>query len=227
MSTPWIQVSIDTQTVAEGLKHIDHALAIDAEWIEVGTPLLTFAGIESIRDVKRAAGERAVVADFKAMDGVAQYFESAARLGASVATVMAVATPASLRRAIATAHDCGISVQVDLLNVPVDQMRDTVSRIADLGADYFLLHLAIDELLMNPTSDPLEGLDEAVAASSVPVGPVVFDSSQGVDAVARGAAYVVIGYPILTGRDPRSSLTSFAGAVRHGGTATTQPSRRT
>ncbi len=217
MSRPWIQVSIDTQSIAAGKDHIDHAIAIDAEWVEAGTPLLTFEGITSISAVKEAVGDRTVVADFKAMDGVAQYFETAAELGAEVATVMAVATRASVRRAISTAHQVGMKVQVDLLNTPVRMIGETVRELANEGADYFLLHLAIDELLSNPQADPLAGLDEAVAGSSVPVGPVVFDSEQGRQAVDRGASYVVIGYPILTDPRPREKLTAFADAIRASG----------
>ena len=47
MRKPWIQVSIDTQDIASAVAHIEHALAIDAEWVEVGTPLLTFVGISA------------------------------------------------------------------------------------------------------------------------------------------------------------------------------------
>lgn len=216
MNTPWIQVSIDTQSVSDGREHIEHALAVDAEWVEVGTPLITFAGIGAIADVAGIATGRSIVADFKAMDGVAQYFRAAASLGASVATVMASATEASVRAAIAAAHGAGIAVQVDLLGIPASSMASTVRHIAGLGADYFLIHLSIDQLLADSASDPLAGLDEAVAASDVPVGPVVFSAAQGVDAVRRGASYVVVGYPILTAPDARRQLEQFAQAVRSG-----------
>jgi 3-hexulose-6-phosphate synthase len=220
MSKPWIQVSIDTQDLATAKTHIEHALAIDAEWVEAGTPLLTFAGIESIGEVVKLVGDRTVVADFKAMDGVGPYFARAAALGAGVATVMAVATEASIATAIDVAHKHGAKVQVDLLGIPRERMASVVSRIADMGADYFLIHLAIDELLQNPDADPLEGLDEAVGASSVPVGLIVFTNEQGIEAVKRGAQYVVVGYPFILAEDARAQLTDFAetvrGAVRSG-----------
>jgi hypothetical protein len=83
-----------------------------------------------------------------------------------------------------------------------------------MGADYFLLHLAIDEHLRNPGADPLDGLDEVVAATNVPVGPVVFTNEQGIDAVRRGASYMVIGYPLILQDNARELLKSFADAVR-------------
>ena len=55
MKAPWIQISVDAQDVPTGLGHVDHAMAIDAEWIEVGTPLLTFAGIGSIGEIAKHA----------------------------------------------------------------------------------------------------------------------------------------------------------------------------
>lgn len=214
MNVPWIQVSIDTQDLESAATHIDHAVAIGAEWIEVGTPLLTFAGIDAIGVVANRVGQRTVVADFKALDGVGQYFERAGALGAGVATVMAVATEASIRRAVEVGRASGVQTQVDLLNVPIDAMERTVKEIAGIGADFFLIHLAIDELMRDQKADPLEGLQTAVDASPVPVGAVVFSDTQGVRAVGLGASYVVVGYPLITAPDASIRLSRFAEAVR-------------
>lgn len=214
MRAPWIQVSIDTQDLAGGREHAAHARAIAAEWVEVGTPLLTFAGIGAIQSIADAVPAATIVADFKALDGVAQYFVHAGRLGAGVATVMAVANEASILKAIETGRASGVKTQVDLLNTPVADLATRAGELADMGADYFLLHLAIDEHLRNPAADPLAGLDAIVAASDVPVGPVVFTVDQGVEAVKRGAGYVVIGYPHLTQPDAADRLQHFADAVR-------------
>lgn len=214
MKKPWIQVSIDTKDVPAGLVQVEHAAAMDAEWVEVGTPLLTFAGIGAIGAIKNAVGNRSVVADFKALDGVSQYFTRAGELGASLATVMAVANNASIEMAIRSGHMAGVKVQVDMLGVPKQQLAAEAERLAEMGADYFLLHLAIDELMRNPAADPLEGLDEIVAATDVPIGPVVFSKEQGIDAVRRGASYVVIGHPLITGSNARKHLIEFAAAVR-------------
>ena len=214
MKRPWIQVSVDTQDIPSGLKHVEHALAIDAEWIEVGTPLLTFAGIEAIGAVAKQASGRTVLADFKALDGVAQYFTRAGELGAGVATVMSVANEASILKAIEAGHAAGVKVQVDMLGTPTTELASRAAALESMGADYILLHLAIDELLRNPGADPLEGLDELVAATTLPVGPVVFSSEQGVEALERGASYVVIGYPLITMDDAREQLTHFANTVR-------------
>lgn len=215
MRKPWIQVSIDTQDVASGLKQVEHAIAMDAEWVEVGTPLLTFAGIDAIRAVAEATPGRSVLADFKALDGVAQYFMRAGELGARVATVMAVANEASILKAIESGHDAGVAVQVDMLGIPTKDLALQARELADMGADYFLLHLAIDELMRNHGADPLEGLEEITSATDVPVGPVVFSKEQGVNAVRRGASYVVIGHPFMNMPDAREKLLSFTEAVRN------------
>lgn len=217
MNKPWIQVSVDTQDIPTGLKHVEHALAIGAEWIEVGTPLLTFAGIEAIGAVAEKAQGSTVLADFKALDGVAQYFTRAGELGAGVATVMAVANEASILKAIEAGHAAGVKIQVDMLGTPRDRLADRARTIAAMGADYFLLHLAIDELMRNPGADPLEGIEELVGASDVPVGPVVFSAEQGVEAVRRGASYLVIGHPLITMAEARELLTEFAETVRNAG----------
>lgn len=214
MKKPWIQVSIDTQDIPSGIKQTEHATAIDAEWVEAGTPLLTFAGIGAIRALADACPGSSIVADFKALDGVGQFFTHAGALGASVATVMAVANEASILKAIETGHAAGVKIQVDLLGLPVGDLATRARELADMGADYFLLHLAIDELMRNPAADPLAGLDQVVAASDVPVGPVVFSGSQGVEAVRSGASYVVIGHPLITMDDAREQFVRFADAVR-------------
>ena len=214
MREPWIQVSVDTQDVQSALKHVAHAVAIDAEWIEVGTPLLTFAGIQAIGAIADEVQDRVVVADFKALDGVGQYFQAAGELGASVATVMAVANEASIEEAINVGHRSGVKVQVDLLNVPSDHLGKTVRKLSAMGADYFLVHLAIDELKRNPGADPLLGLNEVVSNSTVPVGPVVFNAEQAIQAMKEGASYVVIGYPLITASDARAQLRDFAESVR-------------
>lgn len=211
---PWIQVSVDTLTLPEALVHVEHARAIEAEWVEVGTPLLNFVGIDAIASVAQAAPGHSIVADFKALDGVEQYFIRAGQLGASVATVMAVANEASIEKAISVGHQHGVKIQVDLLNVPKEDLPRRVQELSQMGADYFLLHLAIDEHLRNPHADPLDGLDEVVAATDRPVGPVVFTNEQGVDAIHRGASYVVIGYPLILEENAREQLQSFANAVR-------------
>lgn len=214
MNAPWIQVSVDTQDIPSGLEHVALARGINAEWIEVGTPLLTFAGIDSIAAVKAAAGDAAVLADFKALDGVGQYFTRAGELGASIATVMAVANEASILKAIETGHAANVSIQVDMLNVPLRDMATRARELTEMGVDYFLLHLAIDELTRNQTADPLAGLDALVGATDLPIGPVVFTSEQGVAAVRGGASYVVVGYPHITEPDAASRLAHFATAVR-------------
>ena len=217
MGKPWIQVSVDTQDVASGFAHVDHALAIGAEWIEVGTPLLTFSGIGAIGSIAEYAPEHTIVADFKALDGVAQYFTRAGELGAGVATVMAVANEASIMKAIEAGHEAGVKIQVDMLGISPERLPECARHMQTLGADYILLHLAIDELMRTPSSDPLEGLESIVSACDLPVGPVVFNVRQGVDAIIRGASYVVVGYPLLTVPDARRQLTDFASAVRKAG----------
>ena len=215
MKKPWIQVSVDTQDLDSARFHVEHAIAMDAEWVEVGTPLLTFAGINAIKVVADMVPDRKVLADFKALDGVAQYFTHTGELGGSIATVMAVANDASIIKAIESGHAAGVKVQVDMLGLTVEEMIPRAKEIAAMGADYFLLHLAIDELLRNPEADPLAGLDELVQATEIPIGPVVFSKEQGVDAIKRGASYLVIGYPLITMPDAREKLLDFADTVRN------------
>lgn len=214
MNKVWIQVSVDTQDLATARIHAEHAVAIDAEWVEVGTPLLTFEGINSIKFMSDLVPDRVVLADFKALDGVSQYFTKTGELGGKVATVMAVANEASILQAIKSGHEAGVEIQVDMLGTPVEKLSERVKEIEALGADYILLHLSIDELMRNPAADSLEGLEQLVSASSLPVGVVVFSKEEGVAAIQGGASYLVIGYPLIVDENARSLMTEFAETVR-------------
>jgi len=152
------------------------------------------------------------VADFKAMDGVEKYFRSAQEMGASVAVVQAAAPDASILAAIEARKACGIEVMVDLMGL--DDRAGRAAECEALGADYLMVHLGHDEAHADPTKHVLDGLEEVVAAVSKPVGISTFTSEEAVEAVRRGASFIIQGEPILSSPDRDARLAQFVEAVK-------------
>jgi 3-keto-L-gulonate-6-phosphate decarboxylase len=212
MRAPWIQVAIDAKDLATAEVYVRSAVAAGADWMEAGTPLIVYEGIGAIGKLAEWSGDLPVVADFKAMDGVEKYFRSARGLGASVAVVQAAAPDASVLAAVKARKACGIEVMVDLMG-----LNDRAGRAKEceaMGADYLMLHLGHDEAHADAAKHVLDGLDEVVAAVSRPVGVSTFAVAEAIEAVKRGASFIIQGEPILSSPDRDKRLARFVEAVK-------------
>ena len=214
MQRPWVQIAVDAVTIEEGRRLARVAVEAGADWIEAGTPIITFEGVRAIRALVDTAQGRPVVADFKAQDGVEKYFREAGRQGASVATVLGIVPDASVRAAIRGGRDAGVEVTADLYAVKIGDMAGRASELEQLGVDHVMLHLGHDEAHADPGRGCLEGLEEVLAAVSLPVGVSTFGREEAVEAVRMGASFVVQGNPILSAPDAADQLKQFIAAVK-------------
>src|SRR5689334_20632760 len=105
---PVVQVAIDVRTVDEALRIAEAAVRAGVDWLEVGTPLVTFAGTPAIGALARAFPGVPVLADYKMMDGTAKYVHETAAQGARICTVCAVASDASIRAAVKAAGEAAV-----------------------------------------------------------------------------------------------------------------------
>lgn len=214
MERPWVQIAIDTLTIQEGVRLAQLAVEAGADWIEAGTPLITYEGVRAIRALTEVSRGRPVVADFKAQDGVEKYFREAGTQGASYATVLGVVPDASVIAAVTGGRAGGVEVIADLYAVKGEELGRRAGELQELGVDYVMLHLGHDEAHADPTLRCLEGLDEVLASVTVPVGVSTFGKSEAVEAVRRGASFVVQGNPILIARDAAEQLVDFIACVK-------------
>src|SRR5579883_1549272 len=88
---PIVQVAIDTLNIDRALRVAEAAVKAGVDWLEVGTPLVTFEGVRAIGALARAFPETPVLADFKMMDGVRKYVLATAEQGGRIATICGVA----------------------------------------------------------------------------------------------------------------------------------------
>ncbi len=208
---PWVQIAIDATSIDRAQELTALAVEAGAAWIEVGTPLITFEGVRAIDAVVAVAQGHPIVVDYKSVDGVAKYFAEASRRGAELATVLGAAPDASIRAAVAARDEGGCQVLVDLYGLQDKVLR--ARQVAELGADFVMLHVGFDETREDPGRDPLEHLDEVVAAIDLPVGVATFTVQQAVEAVGRGASWVVQGEPLLSSPDAGQLLAEFVNRV--------------
>lgn len=209
---PIIQVAIDTLTIQEALDVGERALKAGVDWLEAGTPLITFEGVKAIGALSQAFPGVPLLADFKMMDGVRKYVLAAAGQGAHLSTICGVAADASIRAAVKAGQDSGTRVVVDLYAAPdkVKRAREVVA----MGADVVYVHFGADERNEDPAQDTIDLLPAVRAAVNVPVGASSFDVGGGAAAVRAGAEIVVIGHPLITGPDSLSLLTEYVQRAR-------------
>ena len=85
---PWIQAAIDKFTLEEAIPCAQMAVDCGVDWVEVGTPLIYGEGLESIRELKKIAGDKAsIMVDFKIRTNVYDIFLKAKEAGCDVATI--------------------------------------------------------------------------------------------------------------------------------------------
>jgi len=211
-----VQVCLDFTAIDDALKVGKIAVEAGVDWIEVGTPLIVFNGLDAVNAVAGAFPEHPVVADLKALDGVAKYVREAARRGASFATVVAVAADAAIRQGIEAAKAEGVRLVGDLYAT-----KDPVQRALELevmGVDSLLIHAGTDTMSEHPDLDPLQHVREVAEQVSIPVGVVTFTVEQGVRAVRDGASFVLCGHPLIDSGYVAVQLSRFVTAVKQAGT---------
>src|SRR5204862_6551770 len=87
---PVLQVALDHMHLKRALLAAKEAVEGGADWLEAGTPLIKSAGMEVVRELKKAFPGKTSVADLKAMDTRAVEPAIAAKAGAAVITVVGV-----------------------------------------------------------------------------------------------------------------------------------------
>lgn len=192
---PIIQAAIDVLTIDEALRIAEACVKAGVDWIEAGTPLITFAGVGAIGALARAFPETPVLADYKMMDGVRKYVAETARQGGRLATICAVASDASIREAVRAANEHGITLISDLYAAP--DVAGRAVELREMGVHSVYVHWGADQRKEDPDRDPLWDLHGVVLHTHLPVGVGTFSVEDGVRAFQTGADIVVIGVPLI------------------------------
>lgn len=197
---PIVQLSLDLVDVREALATAEMALRAGVDWLEAGTPFILAEGVHGVRALREAHPNVPIVADLKIMDGGYLETELMAKAGATSVVVMGQAHTETIELVVKAAHDYGISVMGDNMNMP-----DPVAgarMLEDLGCGYIVHHIGYDMRTLRqqrgqPWESPLDRLREIVRAVSIPVQAVGgLSIEQAIDTPRHGAPLVVIGAPL-------------------------------
>ena len=185
-----LQVALDMLELDRAIEIGRESLEGGADWLEAGTPLIKSEGMHAVRTLRDTFPDVKIVADMKTMDTGAIELEMAAKSGASVVSILAVADNATIKEAIESAHKYGVALMVDIINT-----EDPVSRakeLQDLGADYVCVHVGIDQQMQG--MDTLSILEKVAGAVSIPLAVAGgMDATSVSDAVNFGADIIIVG----------------------------------
>lgn len=192
MSTqrPILQVALDFVDLDRALRLADEAVAGGADWLEAGTPLIKSEGLSAVRRLKERFPDHVIVADMKIMDAGRTEVEAAARAGAGVVTVLALASDSTIQECIDAGRHYGARIVGDLINTPNPLAR--AQELAALGIDIIDVHTPIDVQMQGLASfDIVRAIAESVPTQLSVAGGITSETAP--DAVAHGAAIVIVG----------------------------------
>lgn len=212
ITPPVIQVAIDVLNVDRALRVAEAAIHAGVDWLEAGTPLITFQGVRAIGELARRFPEKPVLADFKMMDGVRKYVLATAEHGGRIATICAVSSDASIRTAVQAGRDSGVRILCDLYATLDGPKR--AREVEALGVDSAYVHYGADQRSEDPDRDPSMFLGEIAGKLRVPVGVGTFSVEDGIRGAQLGADIFVIGAPYILEDDPTSSLREYVLRVK-------------
>lgn len=207
IEAPVVQVAIDVLNIPDALRIAEAAVKAGVDWLEAGTPLVTFCGVQAIGALAKAFPGVPVLADYKMMDGVRKYVVETANQGGRIATICSVASDASLREAIRAGNDAGVTMISDLYAAP--NVAERAAQLEAFGIDSVYVHWGADQKNERPEHDPLTDLPAVVERVSVPVGVGTFSVEHGVRAFQMGASIAVIGVPLIQAADVEGALREY------------------
>ncbi|HQI53844.1 MAG TPA: bifunctional hexulose-6-phosphate synthase/ribonuclease regulator [Methanothrix soehngenii] len=191
---PILQVAMDLLELDRSIQIAKEAVLGGADWIEAGTPLIKSEGMDSVREMKKALPGTKIVADMKTVDTGAMEVEMAAKAGADIVALLAASDNSTVEDALRAARKYGVQIMMDLLTVP-----DPVGRsreLEELGVDYICVHVGIDQQMTG--KDTIDFLKQIVKEVKTPVAAAGgMDAASAADAVASGAAIVIVGGSIV------------------------------
>ncbi len=214
-----LQVALDYVDNSRALKCAREAVAGGVDILEVGTPLLKAEGLDAVRALHAEFPELPIVCDAKTMDAGRGEVEIAAKAGATIVTVLGVASDTTVQESIEAGRNYGCRIYVDLLGHP-----DPVARAVQAeawGAAYVGVHCPIDDQMAG--RDPFDVLRRVVAAVSIPVAVAGgIHSESAPDAVAAGASIVIVGGFISKAEDATRATRDMRRAIESGEAVATE-----
>ena len=203
-------MALDILDLDRSIQIAKEAVSGGADWIEAGTPLIKSEGMDAVREMKKALPTVRIVADMKTVDTGAMEVEMAAKAGADIVAMLASSDNSTIEDALRAARKYGVQIMMDLLTVsdPVKRSRE----LEALGVDYICVHVGIDQQMTG--RDTIDFLREIVKEVKTPVAAAGgIDARTGAEAVASGAAIVIVGGSIVRSAEVTASAKKIREAI--------------
>jgi 3-hexulose-6-phosphate synthase/6-phospho-3-hexuloisomerase len=205
-------VALDLLELDRSIQIAREAIAGGADWIEAGTPLIKSEGMDAVREMKKALPGTKIIADMKTVDTGAMEVEMAAKAGADIIAMLATADNSTIEDALRAARKYGVQIMMDLLTVPDPVERSR--QLERLGVDYICVHVGIDQQMTG--RDTIDFLKEIVKEVNTPVAAAGgINVETGAEAIANGAAIVIVGGSIVRSADVTASAQKIRAAIDH------------
>jgi len=205
-------VALDILELDRSIQIAKEAVIGGADWIEAGTPLIKSEGMDAVREMKKALPGTRIVADMKTVDTGDMEVEMAAKAGADIVALLASSDNSTIEQAMRAARKYGVQIMMDLLTVPNPIRRS--QQLEALGVDYICVHVGIDQQMTG--RDTIDFLKEIVKVVKIPVAAAGgIDAATGAEAVANGAAIVIVGGSIVRSAHVTESAQKIREAIDH------------
>lgn len=205
-----IQVALDVFESDRAISIAEEAVAGGIDWIEAGTPLIKSAGMDIIRQLRKAFPDKVILADMKTMDVGAAEVEMAAKSGADVVTILAAADDAVIQQSLIAAKKYGVRIMVDFIAYP-----DPVTRAKEMeafGVDLINVHVGIDAQMTGES--PIEKLKQLVSETNMEIAVAGgLNPETAHEAALVGADIVVVGSYIINSDHVKQSAADIRKAV--------------
>ncbi|OYV08479.1 MAG: 3-hexulose-6-phosphate synthase / 6-phospho-3-hexuloisomerase [Methanosaeta sp. ASP1-1] len=203
-------MALDILELDRSIQIAKEAVSGGADWIEAGTPLIKSEGMDAVREMKKALPTVRIVADMKTVDTGAMEVEMAAKAGADIVAMLASSDNSTIEDALRAARKYGVQIMMDLLTVPDPVKRSR--ELEALGVDYICVHVGIDQQMTG--RDTIDFLKEIVKEVRTPVAAAGgIDARTGAEAVASGAAIVIVGGSIVRSAEVTASAKKIREAI--------------
>ena len=182
---------------------------------EVGTPLIYRQGMRAMEQIRARYPGLSLVADLKIMDAGEQEADIAFAAGADIATVLALASDATIVGAVEAARRHGKRVMADMMQVaqPIARGRELLA----LGVDALCLHRASDmQAAQAAPYHQLAQLRDALPGANLAIaGGITLEALDQI--LPHQPQIIIVGGAITGARHPADMARQFADRIkRHG-----------
>lgn len=209
---PVIQIALDFIELKRAVKLAHEAVKGGTDWIEAGTPLIKSEGLDAVRTLRKEFPHHTIIADMKIADTGRAEVEIAAKAGADIVCVLAIASDSTIKECIEAGKNYGAKIMVDLLEV--ENIIRKSKQMEKFGADYLCIHTPVDAQMRG--ENPFKDLEKVNKSVNIPIAVAGgINSETAPKAVKAGASIIIIGGAITKSEDAKRSTDIIKQSIKN------------